>query len=230
VTRPHLPPWLEDAVAVVVADHEAEAVFLVGPQAAGEAAPGSGYDLLAIVDNDRVAGTDRALEVRVRPLSGFERPVSVLTASLAEVMAGLYSGHAGWTAIAREAFPIFDPLDLMARLRSQVATLPPTDLPAHVASARADAQRAEELRNAGEELAAGLLLAEAALRLTRATAAYTGHPTMDPSRSVSALARFSPGGARALVSLLTGITFEQQIDALRQFADAVEAAHRLKDG
>jgi len=123
-------------------------------------------------------------------------------------MAGLYSGHTGWTALASEAFPLFDPLDIAARLRDQLASIPGVDIAAHLAQTRSDADRAGELRGQGEELAAGLLLVESALRLVRAAAAHTGQRTIDPSRSVAVLARFSPGAARALVSLLTAPTFD----------------------
>lgn len=214
----HLPAWLEDPVAALAAEHEAEAVLLFGAHARGEAGPGDPADLLVLVDAEQAPRTGWPLLTRFAAVEGYRGPVRTLLAPLAEVVSGVYAGHAGWRAIAAEAVAVHDPLGLLGRIRGRLTAV----APAIELGALLDAVR--EAAASGPGAAA---IAEHAGQVAQAALQAVAPGTDGDGRARRVLLGLAPGAVRAWDETLEG-TLEDRRRALLRMVEALEAGLRLR--
>jgi hypothetical protein len=216
---PHVPVWLADVVEVLVARYEAEAVILVGSQALGTARPESDYNLLALVDDEHAPATGQPLAHRIEALPGFARPVTCLRATLAEVMAGLYSGHPDWEALTVAVHPLHDPAAMALRIADRRRDHSPERMRSALGVGRTAAEAASAAEAAGQPFEAQLLLVDAALNLAREVGSAAGPGEASPPKLASLLNVLSPRGARALRIALDASDPAAGAAALLQAAD-----------
>ncbi len=164
MTVAHLPGWLADATELLSARYEAEAVLLGGSQARGDATPASDFDLLVLVDEERNTRQGWPMELRFEQLEGYPRPVDFVVASLAEVMAGLFAGHAGWTRFASAIHPVHDPFHMAPRISQRASARAhwEREMSMHL---RHEIGRARGLLTAGDTAGAALIAARVVAQL-----------------------------------------------------------------
>lgn len=224
---PHIPAWLEDVTANLVATHESEAVLLVGSHARGTATPASGYDLLVIVDNDRVPERGIAPRYRWEQLDGFAAPVFYLRTSLAELMAGGYAASEPWVDLLHDTHVLHDPTGMRARIDAQRSAARTPGAESALAVARHDAGEALRLHSAGATVAAHLAAVRVADALGSWIAREAERSPLVARDVAGAVAQLSPGAARAFDEVLHASDAELRMAALERFIDAVEASLRL---
>jgi hypothetical protein len=221
---PHAPAWLEDVTSALVSRFDAEAVLLVGSQARGTARSESDYNLLVLVDEAPDAGAPLAHRLEAMP--GFQKPVAYIRATLAEVMAGLFTGHPGWEALAVDVHPLHDPLGAAARMRDRLRTNAPGRFDRAAAIARESAEKVINAASLGRTLEAQLALVEAVSTLAREAGRAVDPGEATPARLADVLQGLSATGARALRSALSAPDPSAGADSLVKAADLLQAAIR----
>jgi hypothetical protein len=230
VTQPHVPGWLEDAVAHLVAVYEAEAVFLLAAPDATHAPPSPEQRLAVLVDNEAAPGRGLPPLYRWEPLEGYPGPVRFIRATLAELMAGAYGGGSAWGDLLQAAWPLHDPLGYERRMLAQRESMRIAPLETAVGAARNAVEEAKQAIAAGNAGVAHLLALRAGDELATWLARREGLPGMDAHAVVSSAGHLSPGVARAFAELLEAADSETRVEALGRFADAVDATLRLRNG
>lgn len=217
----HIPAWLGDAASVVLVDHAAEGVALVGDQARGTATVTDPYQLLVIVDDDHIERIGWPLETRWEPLEGFARPVHFLRATMAEAMAAIYCGHPSWMLLLPGITALHDPHAIIARIDTRRQDVPTMHAASQVAHARGQASEAERLADGSPAIAAGLVARThlALLDLVR----VSGGLGNAPDDAVAAyLAENAPDAHLALDQVILSGSVVSRVTALRRLIDGLE--------
>ena len=217
----HIPAWLGDAASVVLAEHAAEAVALVGAQARGTATPVDAYEILAIVDDEHIERIGWPLEIRWEPLDGFARPVSVLRATMAEAMAAIYCGHPAWALLLPGITALHDPHGIIARVIARQETGPEGFAALQIAYARTVAAEAESIAGSAPG-AAAVMVARVHLGLLDLVRRMAGLGCAPDGEVATYLETTAPEAHLALDQVILSGSVASRLTALERLTDGIE--------